>query len=110
MNNETPSPLACDLNAIDASAREQHASNAKQIFEMATELRELTNGYALRLPNTSDVLLNVAKFVDYERACCPFFGFAIEVEAEHGPLWLKLTGREGVKEFLSNELLAGTIG
>jgi hypothetical protein len=102
---ETLSPIACDLNAIAAPERTAHALNARQIFDMTTLVRELFNGYALRLPNDSTMLLGVAKFIDHERECCPFFDFALEVEAEHGQLWLKLTGREGVKEFLSGELL-----
>jgi len=45
-----------------------------------------------------------AEFITLERLCCPFLTLALEVERERGPLWLKLTGREGVKPFLRAEL------
>lgn len=35
-----------------------------------------------------------------ERLCCPFLRFLVEVEPNSGPLWMRLTGREGAKEFL----------
>jgi hypothetical protein len=64
----------------------------------------MPDGYAFRLSNDSDLLLRLAVFVDLERRCCPFFGFNIEVEPEGGPLWLKLTGRDGVKPFIRVEI------
>jgi hypothetical protein len=36
--------------------------------------------------------------------CCPFFGFALEMEPEGGAVWLSLTGREGVKPFIIAEI------
>jgi hypothetical protein len=35
-----------------------------------------------------------------ERACCPFFDIDMRLEREGGSLWLGLTGREGVKQFI----------
>jgi hypothetical protein len=43
-------------------------------------------------------------WVALERRCCPFFGFAIEVEPDGGPIWLSLTGDEGVKDFIRLEI------
>ena len=40
-----------------------------------------------------------------ERKCCPFFDFGIEVARESGPVWLRLSGRRGVKDFLSQAFL-----
>ena len=39
-----------------------------------------------------------------ERPCCPFFGFAMEVEPDGGPLWLRLGGPDGVKAFVREEV------
>ncbi len=103
-NAQTQSPLACDLTAISADERAEHVLTAKQLFQETTALRELENGYALRLPNDSGMVLGVARFIDHERECCPFFHFTLEIEAEGGPLWVHLAGREGVKDFLRAEL------
>jgi hypothetical protein len=41
--------------------------------------------------------------VELERRCCPFFSFTLKREVE-GHVWLELTGREGVKEFLATQM------
>ena len=46
----------------------------------------------------------VAHFVARERLCCPFLRFVLEVAPERGPLWLRLTGAEGVTAFMRAEL------
>ena len=52
----------------------------------------------------SSMLLKLADFIAKERLCCPFFGFALQLEPEGGELWLSLTGREGVKPFIQAEI------
>ena len=101
----TEIPIACDLTAIPAEHREHHSAIAEQLFVAVLEIRELPDGYAFRLPEEPRMLLKAAEFVSLERLCCPFFGFALEIEPEGGPLWLKLTGGAEVKEFI-----AGTFG
>ena len=73
------SPFACDMGAIEPGQREQHLATTKQLFHATTDIRELPDGYAFRLPNEFDVLWKAAKFIALERLCCPFFGFALEV-------------------------------
>ncbi|MCA1622132.1 MAG: hypothetical protein LC795_23250 [Acidobacteria bacterium] len=101
---EKVSPFACDMNAIEASQRGQHIATIDGLFRAVEEIRELSNGYAFRLPNESDVLIKAAKFIALERLCCPFFGFTLEAEPEVGSLWLSLIGREGVKPFIVAEI------
>jgi len=48
--------------------------------------------------------MKAVEFVANERLCCPFFGLAVEIEPEGGPLWLRLTGRDGVKPFIKAEI------
>ncbi len=38
-----------------------------------------------------------------ERLCCPFFDLALRIDREGGPVWLRLTGRKGVKDFITTE-------
>jgi hypothetical protein len=94
------SPLACDMSAIEPGLRAEHIATGGRVFPAAEEIRELADGYAFRLSGESDVLLKAAEFISLERLCCPFLGFAIGVEPEGGPVWLRLTGREGVKAFI----------
>jgi hypothetical protein len=99
VSRDTP-PLACDLTAIPAPAREQHLLTTTQVFNRLEAVQELTDGYALRLPNEDEMLMSLARFIENERRCCPFFSFVLEVEPNAGPLWLRLTGGPGVKELL----------
>jgi hypothetical protein len=76
----------------------------KQLRGSGQELRELPDGFALRLPSESGTVRDVAEYITLEGMCWPFFRFDMEVEQEGGPMWLRLTGREGVKEFTKLEL------
>jgi hypothetical protein len=101
---EKVSPFACDMRAIAPDRRGAHMATIEELFRAVEDIQELPNGYAFKLPNEQDVLLTAAKFIALERLCCPFFGFAIEVEPEGGAVWLRLTGREGVKPFIMAEI------
>jgi len=97
------SPLACDLTAIDATQRSAHRELAEHLVSHgAQEICELPDGYAFRF--TADEYASVTTFVANERLCCPFFTFVVEVQADHGPLWLRITGREGVKAVFAEAL------
>jgi len=104
--------MACDMSAIEPGLRARHVATGGHLLRAAAEVRELADGYAFRLPNESDTLLKAAEFISLERLCCPFLRFSLEVEAEGGPVWFELTGREGVKAFVREEvsgLLGGAI-
>jgi len=102
-SNESSS-LACDLTAIPADVREEHIITAPQLFAAAQEVQELPTGYAVRFANEPGRFMAIARFIENERLCCPFFNFGLELEPNSGPLWLKLTGDEGVKEILQTTL------
>ena len=98
MTSQQSNPiLACNLQAIPQELRPAHQANAERIFASVQEVRELPTGYALRLPNETDLLQTVVAFLSYERLCCPFFHFGLEIEPEQGPVWLRLSGSADVK-------------
>lgn len=101
------SPFACNAAALDDGQRQRYAALFRQLGEARQEIRELPDGYAFRYPADAPMIQAVAEFVTYERLCCPFFAFTMEVESEGGALWLRLTGREGVKEFIRSEMNPG---
>ena len=98
------SPIACVMAALGEEQRRRRKELEGRLGASVEEVRELADGYALRLPAESRMVTDVAEFVTYERLCCPFLDFEINVEREGGPLWLRLKGREGVKEFVRVEL------
>ena len=89
-----------------------HLAKSRELFLQIQETRELSNGYEFRFGDESEVLRRLAEFVSLEKLCCPFLRFEIEVEAESGPVWLRLTGHEGVKAFIREEIsgLTGMTG
>ena len=101
---QSQSPLACDMSAISIDERESHLNTSSQLFSHIREVRELPNGYEFRLGVETRVLLKAAEFISLEKLCCPFLAFGLDVEAEGGPVWLSLTGREGVKAFIREEV------
>lgn len=103
MNDDAP--IACDLTAMSAEERAEHSRVAEEVLTSAKELRERPGGYAFCLPTETDLIQKAGSFISRERRCCPFFHFTLDVEPDHGPVWLGLTGREGVKQFLRESLL-----
>lgn len=94
-------PLACNINAFTAEQRVLHDAAAHLVFSNLDEMKELSDGYAFRLP----VLMwqAVVDFVGLERLCCPFLNFNVQL-SNTNTLWLSLTGPEGVKALLITEL------
>jgi len=101
-------PLACNLNVMSAAQQERYRALGRRIWPAIQETVELPDGYAFRLPAETDLCLVVAEFMTLERLCCPFFRLALEIEPNDGPLWLRVSGEEGVKAFLRDELQAAT--
>jgi hypothetical protein len=60
----------------------------------------MPDGYGFRLPTDSAMLLKVAEYIANERLCCAFLHFTVDVGSNGEPLWLCLTGGEGVKEYI----------
>jgi hypothetical protein len=100
--NQTESPLACDMTAIPAAQRPVHLATSRELFSKIEEFRELPDGYEFRLADGPDLLTKLGEFVSLERLCCPFLRFNVEVERRS--VWLRLSGREGVKEFIREEI------
>jgi hypothetical protein len=90
-------PIACDLTVLDD--REAHERVARKIFEGYTDVRELSDGYALQFRGF-DWAEDLLAFIAGERQCCPFLTFELAFPPDDGPVWLRLRGSEEIKLFL----------
>ena len=99
--------IACDLSGIDAGQRQRYETLTAEIRAAGQEVRELPDGYAIRLPSEQSNLSRIEEWIALERQCCPFLRLVLETDGEGGPTWLRITGGEGVKEFLQAELGMG---
>ena len=86
-----------------------HITTSRQLLSNVQTIQELSNGFDFRLADEPSSILKAAEFIALEKLCCPFLNFAIEIKAEGGPVWLRLTGREGVKDFIREEI-SGLLG
>lgn len=109
--NQPPTPevpIACDLTALSAEQQALQVSQAHLLFtQVAQETQELADGYAFRF--AADNYRLVTDFIANERLCCQFFTFVLEVPPAQDPLWLRITGRDGVKGFLQSNLVQAPV-
>ena len=95
------SPFACNRLALTPEQRKHHFEElGPKLRSLKKNVRELPNGYEFEFPADSNTVQLVAEWAIGERACCPFFDIDLRLEREGGSLWLGLTGREGVKQFI----------
>jgi|SRR5271157_1366971 len=100
MTQPSDPAIACNLGALTAQERLTRAELAARIRSLAAQLVELEDGYALRLASEPEVARHALEWILLESRCCPFLRMELIVEAERGPLWVRLGGAVGVKEFL----------
>jgi len=105
IGNVRETPIVCNLNALTAAEREQHAATGGRLKAAVVRIDDLPDGYRLYL-DSSLPAGELLTWVEAERRCCPFLDFEIRLEREDGKRWLQLTGREGVKAFLQQEIAA----
>ena len=104
---ESGSRIACDLSGIDANQRRRYETLTAELRAAGQEVRELPDGYAIRFPSKQSILSGIEEWIALERQCCPFLRLVLETDSEGGPTWLRITGGQGVKEFLRAELGIG---
>jgi hypothetical protein len=93
----------CNLKALSTAERAEHQAITARLAESVLNTRELADGYAFELDGSRLSIKELAAWSDFERRCCPFFDFTLEWRRENEPVTLRLTGRDGVKEFIRAE-------
>lgn len=95
--------LACVPAAIPATERAAHFRLGKELFGTQCQQRvDADGGFAFRFASGS--FEQLARFVVNERKCCPFLRIELCSDPGDGPVWLRLTGPEGTRAFLTAEL------
>jgi hypothetical protein len=101
------SPFACNAFALSPEQRNRHFDElAPALMSLKRSVREVDDGYEFEFPADSATLALLTEWTIQERACCPFLEINLRLEREGGPLWLRLTGRKGTKEFLQTDAAA----
>jgi hypothetical protein len=97
------SPFYCNRTAITADQRLRQKELGKNLHAALLGVQELPDGYEFEFPPDRANYDALTEFTPLEHACCPFFDVSIRLEREHGKLWWRLTGRDGVKPFIRAE-------
>jgi hypothetical protein len=96
-------PFFCNLKALTAEERAAHTQLSRRLSESILRTIEIADGYAFEVDGGRISIRDLAAWTDFERRCCPFFDFTLEWRRENGPVTLRLTGRDGVKQFIQSE-------
>ncbi len=98
------SPFACNAFALSPEVRKRHFEElGPALLKLKKSIRELPDGYEFELPADNKTYQLLTEWAFQERLCCPFFDIDLRFDREGGPLWLRLTGRPGTKEFIKEE-------
>ena len=98
------SPFGCNAFALSPEVRKRHFEElGPALLKLKKSTRELPDGYELEFPADNKTCQLLTEWAFQERLCCPFFDIDLRFDREDGPLWLRLTGRPGTKEFIKME-------
>ncbi|MGO9265053.1 MAG: hypothetical protein ACLQBA_09230 [Candidatus Binataceae bacterium] len=103
-SNRDATGFLCNMNAFNQEDRAQYGILSRKLLGAGEERCELGNGYAFRLASARISIMEIAQWITFERKCCPFLNLQIEIEPRDGPVWLRITGAPGVKEFILSEI------
>jgi len=93
----------CDRLAIKPEQRARKAELGATLRSSIRHTRELGDGFEFEFAPDPALFRDVAEWAAMERSCCPFFDIDLRLERKRGPFFLRLTGREGVKQFIKND-------
>jgi len=97
----TESPFACNRLALNEQQRRRHFDELSPTLRgLKTQVAELPDGFEFQFPSDQKTFQLLAEWIDGERVCCPFFDIDLRSQREGGLLTLRLTGRDGVKQFI----------
>lgn len=101
MKTETKQ-VACKLTTPELQERKKTV--IAELKSLLLEKKETGNGMKYKFEGTNKMIDLVTSFIKTERLCCDFFDFNLSVAAEGGYMWLELSGPEGTKEFIKEEI------
>lgn len=96
-------PVACSLSEGDLRRRGEDIAD---LFVHAVAATEYPDGYGFAFPAEEGRTRQLLDFVVFERACCPFFTFALTFPSPHDVVWLQLRGGSEAKDMVTDQFVA----
>jgi hypothetical protein len=99
-------PFACNRLALSPEQRKRHFDElGPALRSLGMGVRELPDGFEFKFPADVKTYQLLSEWAAGERLCCPFFDIELRSEREGGPVWLRLTGRDGIKPFIAADFV-----
>lgn len=102
MTDQPTTTVACALDPAELRAR--RAMILRNVLGRRLDTVELVDGYTVHLRSDAELLGTLARLIELERACCPFFSFQVTVPAGEAPVAFSVTGPDGTKALLRETL------
>lgn len=96
-------PVACSLSTDDLRRR---GDDLRALFAHAVAASEYPDGYGFAFPSEESEARALLDFVVFERACCPFFTFALTFPSPHDVILLQIRGNAEAKTIVTDLYLA----
>ena len=100
--SNTSGVLTCKLTSPELQKRKETV--LASLKAKVIEKKELDNGYAFKFSGSDQMVDELTEFIKTERECCDFFTFNLSISGDKSEAWLELTGVEGAKDFVTQEL------
>jgi hypothetical protein len=94
--------LTCKLTTPELQLRKK--TILTDLRKRVRETVEMPDGFKYRFDGSDEMLDLLNDFIKTERMCCDFFEFTLTVGTEEAGVWLRLSGPEGTKAFIVEEL------
>lgn len=101
MRSETKT-IACKLTTPELQNRKR--TIIAELKNAIREREETEHGVKYAFEGTDKMIDLVTSFIKTERLCCDFFDFRLSVGDAHAWIWLELSGPEGAKQFIQDEI------
>jgi hypothetical protein len=93
----------CNIKALSLKERTRHKELTEKLLTARNKTIETEKGYEFQYSPDNVTIAEVAEWVVAESKCCPFFDFHIDLENQGRLVCLRLTGSEGIKDFIRSE-------
>ena len=95
-------PLTCSLTTPELRKRKETV--LRQLRTGMRHKKEVADGYLFTFSGDDASMEQLNEFIRTERECCSFFTFGLTVKGDKSEIILSLTGPEGSKDFIRDEL------
>ncbi len=100
--NNSETEICCKLTSSELQKRK--STVLAELKTVIVEKQEVRDGFIYTFPGTDVILNQLMVFIQSERECCPFFKFELTIQEQKNPVRLKITGPDGAKTFIGQEL------